>query len=83
MLACWSIGVVPARTHPFLKIVGARVRERREALGWSQERLAAEAGQFAEFRAFAISIGINVEAHALAVRAALAPDALRKEAPWV
>ncbi len=43
MLACRSIGDVPARTHPFLKIVGARVRDRREALGWSQERLAAEA----------------------------------------
>ncbi len=40
-------------------------------------------GQFAELRAFAISIGVNVEAHTLAVRAALAPDALRTEAPWV
>jgi hypothetical protein len=39
-------------------------------------------GQFAEFRAFAISIGTNIEAHALAIRGALPPDALRKEAPW-
>ena len=39
--------------------------------------------QFPEFRAFATSIGMHVQAHALAVRAALAPDALRKEAPWV
>jgi transcriptional regulator with XRE-family HTH domain len=34
---------VPPRVHPFLKLVGARVRGRRESLGWSQERLAAEA----------------------------------------
>jgi hypothetical protein len=40
-------------------------------------------GQFAEFRTFAISIGSNIESHALAIRAALSPDALRKEAPWV
>jgi hypothetical protein len=40
-------------------------------------------GQFAEFRAFAISIGTNIEAHALAIRAALSADALRKDAPWV
>lgn len=40
-------------------------------------------GQFAEFRAFAIGIGTNIEAHALAVRAALSADALRKDAPWV
>jgi hypothetical protein len=38
--------------------------------------------QFAEFRAFAISIGTNIEAHALAIRAALSTDALRTEAPW-
>ena len=39
-------------------------------------------GQFAEFRAFAISMGSNIEAHALAIHAALSPEALRKEAPW-
>jgi DNA-binding XRE family transcriptional regulator len=41
--ACGEHGAVPPRTHPFLKIVGTRVRQYREARGWSQERLAAEA----------------------------------------
>lgn len=32
-----------ATSHPYLKRVGARIRELREAKGWTQERLAAEA----------------------------------------
>jgi hypothetical protein len=39
-------------------------------------------GQFAEFRGFAINIGSSIRAHAFAIRAALASDALHKEAPW-
>ncbi len=54
----------------------------RIAMLVASSRDAPQFGQFAEFRAFAISIGTNVEAHALAIRAALSPEALRKEAPW-
>lgn len=40
-------------------------------------------GQFAEFRAFATSVGIDVEAQALAIRSVLSTEALRTKAPWV
>ena len=39
-------------------------------------------GHFSEFRGFAINIGSDIRGHALAIHAALAPDLLRKEAPW-
>jgi transcriptional regulator with XRE-family HTH domain len=35
---------VPARPQPFLRAIGALVRQERERRGWSQETLAAEAG---------------------------------------
>lgn len=35
---------MPNRPHPYLKLVGGRIRERRLELDWTQERLAAEAG---------------------------------------
>lgn len=36
---------MPPRTtvHPYLKKLGSRIRQLREAKGWNQERLAAEA----------------------------------------
>jgi hypothetical protein len=40
-------------------------------------------GHFAEFRAFAVRAGIHIDAHALAIRAALPADVLRKDAPWM
>lgn len=39
-------------------------------------------GHFAEFRAYAVNIGANVRAHAVAARAALTPDVLQRDAPW-
>jgi hypothetical protein len=39
-------------------------------------------GHFAEFRAYAVNIGVNVRAHAEAARAALTPDVLQRDAPW-
>jgi transcriptional regulator with XRE-family HTH domain len=41
-----TIAAVPPRAtpHPYLKKLGARIREFREAKGWNQERFAAEAG---------------------------------------
>lgn len=38
---------------------------------------------FAQFRTFAIGITTNVEAHLSAIRAALPPETLQKEAPWI
>jgi transcriptional regulator with XRE-family HTH domain len=34
---------VPSTPHPLLKAIGAKLRSRRLALKWSEERLAAEA----------------------------------------
>ena len=41
-----TIRAVPPRAivHPYLKKLGARIRQLREAKGWNQERFAAEAG---------------------------------------
>lgn len=38
-----SIGFVPRKPHPALKLLGAKILERRDECGWTQERLAAEA----------------------------------------
>jgi hypothetical protein len=38
---------------------------------------------FAQFRTFAIGISTNVEAHLSAIRTALPPEILQKEAPWI
>ena len=35
---------MPPQGHRILKLVGDQIREHRERLGWTQQRLAAEAG---------------------------------------
>jgi hypothetical protein len=39
-------------------------------------------GQFSEFRGLVVNLTADVQGHALAIRGALPPDVLMRQAPW-
>ncbi len=73
---------VPPRPHAYLRKLGARIRAHRQALRWSQERLADEAGFHRTFVSAVERGQMNISVLALLKIARVlgtSPEALLKE----